>query len=62
MRSNAASATPVRVDGESKDRMVEASGRSAMGMPGSATGTAGNSTGMAGPRKRGRPRKYPVQA
>ncbi|KAJ6919769.1 hypothetical protein NC651_013654 [Populus alba x Populus x berolinensis] len=62
MRSNAASATPVRVDGESKDGMVEASGRSAKGMSGSATGMAGNSTGMAGPRKRGRPRKYPVQA
>lgn len=52
---NGAAATPVRVGVESRDRVVKVSG-------GSATGVAGNAMGMPGPRKRGRPRKYPVQA
>ena len=52
-RVNGAAATPVRVGGKSRDRVVGASG-------GRARGVVGNTTGMPGPRKRGRPRKYPV--
>ncbi|CAK7347254.1 unnamed protein product [Dovyalis caffra] len=61
IRGNAAAATPVRVGVEGRDRVVEASDGSAKGMSGTA-GVAGNATGTAGPRKRGRPRKYPLRA
>ncbi|KAJ6685666.1 CHAPERONE DNAJ-DOMAIN SUPERFAMILY PROTEIN [Salix purpurea] len=52
-RVNGAAATPVRVGVKSRDRVVGASG-------GRARGVVGNATGMPGPRKRGRPRKYPL--
>ncbi|KAF9682467.1 hypothetical protein SADUNF_Sadunf05G0111900 [Salix dunnii] len=60
-RCNVVPVTPVRIDVESKDRVVETLDRSPKTVSGSATGMARNATGMAGPKKRGRPRKYPVQ-